>query len=54
MFTNNRGNITAQEDDEEKDYNQEHNNRGLTDCVELSSDENTHSNNEVRNGTSPR
>jgi len=50
----NRGNMTAQEDDEEKDSNQEHNNRGLRGCVEPSSDENKHLDDEVVNGTSPR
>ena len=49
MRTHNKGNITAQEDDEEKDSNQEHNNRGLMDCVEPSSDENVHSNEMVGN-----
>ena len=53
MFTNNRGNITAQEDDEEKDSNEEHNNRISTDCIEQSSDENSRSNNKVGSGTSP-
>ena len=50
----NRGSTTAQEDDKENDSNQENINRGLTDCVEPSSDENrnAHSNNAVGNGTS--
>ena len=38
ICTNDRENIAAQEDDKEKDSNQEHNNRGLTDCIEPSSD----------------
>ena len=53
MRTNDRGNITAQEDDEEKDSNQEHNNRGLIHCIEPIIDENAHSNDEVGNGASP-
>ena len=47
MCTHNRGHIMDQEYHEEKDSNQEYNNRGLTDCVEPSSDELARSNNVV-------
>ena len=53
MRTNDRGGITAQEDDEENYSNEEHNTRGLTDCVEPSSDEHAHSNDEAENSTPP-
>ena len=44
MRTNNRGNITAQEDDKEKCFDQENMNRGLTECVESSSGQNQNEN----------
>ena len=54
MRKNDRENLMAQEDDEEKDVHQENLNRCLTECFESSSDENknTHSKNVVGNGTS--
>ena len=41
MRANDREPITVQEDDEKNDVNQENINRGLTECVEYSSDQNT-------------
>ena len=55
ILTNDRGNTTVQEDDEEKDVDQDNITRGLTERAESSSDQNanTHSNDVVGNGTSP-
>ena len=53
MRTKNRGKITTHEDDDEKYSSQEHNNRGLKDCVEPISDKNLLSNNMVGYGTPP-